>query len=227
MSGFDVIFAGNNLARLLGGMWVAAKISLISLAIGLVLGIIFGVLRTFDSKIIRIIFKIYLEFIRIVPLLVLLIAAYYLLPQFIGGDWSNTTVSIVVFIFWIAAEMSDLVRASLLQVPKAQIESGRALGFNRWQIYRNILLPQGLPAVLPAAINLVTRVIKTTSLLLMIGVTELIKVGTQIIENYTVKVPDASLWVYGLIFLMYFLLCYPLSRLAKFLEKRTLGQGGR
>jgi polar amino acid transport system permease protein len=67
----------------------------------------------------------------------------------------------------------------------------------------------------------VTRVIKTTSILLIIGVPEMIKVGQQIIENYTIKIPTASLWVYGFIFFLYFILCWPLSLLAKRLERQA------
>lgn len=227
MSGLDVIFDGRNLIRLFGGLVEVAKISVIALFFGILLGILFGVIRTSHNPLIRIIFKIYLEIIRIVPLLVLLFIFYYILPEVTGSDWSNITVSIVVFIFWISAEMSDLVRASLENVSKIQIESAKALGFNQRQLFFFVLLPQGLPSVIPATINLVTRVIKTTSLLLMIGVGEMIKIGTQIIENYTVKVPSASLWIYGFIFILYFILCYPLSRYSQYLERKlAIKQGG-
>lgn len=205
----------------MGGVVEVIKLSAISLVIGLILGILFGILRTTNSKLIRIFFKLYLEIFRIVPLLVLLFVFYYLLPEALNKEINNQTVSILVFVLWISAEMSDLVRSGIQNVSPIQVEIGKSLGFNRIQRYRYILLPQSFRSILPATINLVTRVIKTTSLLMMIGVTEMIRVGTQIIEHYTVKVPLASLTVYGFIFFLYFILCYPLSRLAAQLERRA------
>ena len=104
---------------------------------------------------------------------------------------------------------------------KAQIDAGRSLGLSKLQQYRYIYLPQGLRPIIPASLNLITRVIKTTSILLIIGVPEMIKVGQQIIEHYTIKVPTASFWVYGFIFILYFILCWPISRLAKTLERQV------
>lgn len=221
-SGLDILFDGTNLTRLLKGMWLVAELSLISLVIGLVLGVVFGILRTSKSRFIKVIFKLYLEIFRILPLLVLLFLFYYILPEIFETTISNITVSIIVFVLWISSEMSDIVRSALVSIPKTQIDAGRAIGLNKLQQYRFIYLPQGLPLVIPATLNLITRVIKTTSILLIIGVPEMIKVGQQIIEHYTIKVPTASLWVYGFIFLLYFILCWPISRLAKHLESEVV-----
>lgn len=218
-SGIKIFFEGQNFQRLLQGMLVAGKIALISLVIGIVLGILLGIIRTSSSRIIRIVFRIYMEIFRIVPLLVMLFVFYYLLPDKLGINLNNEVVSIIVFVLWISAEMSDIVRSALISVPSHQVDAGRSIGLTRLQLYRYVLIPQGIPMALPATINLATRVIKTTSLLLMIGVPEMIKVGQQIIENYTIAVPTASLWIYGFIFFLYFILCYPLSKLATHLER--------
>ncbi len=217
--GIRILFEGNNLQRLLLALVEVIKLAGISLVIGLVLGIFLGILRTGHNPLINGILKIYLEIFRIVPLLVLLFVFYYILPEVYGRSISKEAVSILVFVLWISAEMSDLVRSGIQAVSPAQIEIGRSLGFSRGQLYRYILLPQGLKQIIPPTLNLVTRVIKTTSLLMMIGVAELIRVGTQIIEHYTVTIPTVSLWIYGVIFILYFLLCYPLSWLAQRLEK--------
>ena len=68
--------------------------------------------------------------------------------------------------------------------------------------------------------NLVTRMIKTTSLVVLIGVVEVVKVGQQIIEAARLTPPGAAVWIYGVIFVLYFIICYPVSRLAAYLEKR-------
>lgn len=220
-SGLNILFDGTNLSRIFGGMLLAAKISLTALVLGLLLGVLFGILRTSHSKLVKLIFKVYLEIFRVMPLLVLLFVFYYILPEALNSDINNFTVSVLVFVLWISSEMSDIVRSALISVPKTQVDAGRALGLTKVQQYRYIYLPQGLPLVIPASLNLVTRVIKTTSILLIIGVPEMIKVGQQIIENYTIKIPTASLWVYGFIFFLYFILCWPLSVLAKKLERKS------
>ncbi|CEN27661.1 MULTISPECIES: amino acid ABC transporter permease [Pseudolactococcus] len=220
-SGLEIFFDGTNLSRLLNGMLLVAKISVVSLVIGFFLGIIFGMLRTSESNIIKFIFRLYLEIFRVMPLLVLLFLFYYILPEIFATSISNITVSIIVFVLWISSEMSDIVRSTLISIPKTQIDAGRAIGLSKVQQYRYIYLPQGLRLIIPASLNLITRVIKTTSILLIIGVPEMIKVGQQIIEHYTIKIPTASLWVYGLIFILYFILCWPISWLANQLERQV------
>ena len=226
ITGYKVLLEGNNLNRIMESLLVVIKISLISLILGLLLGLVIGILRTVGIRGIQWLFQVYLEFFRVVPLLVLLFVFYYILPEALDTQIDQQLVSILVFVLWIAAEMSDLVRKALTNVPQGQLEIGRSLGFDRWQLHRVILLPQGLPTIIPDTLNLITRVIKSTSLLMMIGVPELIRVGTQVIENYAVTIPTASFWVYGALFLLYFALCFPLSQLAKVLERRA-AQGGQ
>src|SRR5699024_7874691 len=116
-----------------------------------------------------------------------------------------------------------LVRGALVSLPRHQYESGMAIGLKRVQVFRYIILPQTFRRLIPLALNLVTRMIKTTSLIVLIGVVEVVKVGQQIIEASRLTNPNASLWIYGTIFFMYFIICYPLSLLASRLEKRWNG----
>ncbi len=116
--------------------------------------------------------------------------------------------------------MSDLVRGAVTSVPRIQYESAMALGMTQGQVNRYVILPQAVRRLIPQSINLITRMIKTTSLVLMIGVVEILKVGQQIIEANRKASPNAAFGVYLTIFLLYFLLCWPISLLAKRLEKR-------
>ena len=218
--GLEVLFKGKNLARLLGGLGVALKISATSVLISLPLGILLGVLMTFRNPIIKAILRLYLEFIRIMPQLVLLFIAYFGITRAFDINLSGFAASIIVFILWGTAEMGDLVRGALISIPKSQYESAEALGLSRRQMYRFIIIPQSLRRLLPPAINLFTRIIKTTSLVVLIGVVEMLKTGQQIIEANRYTAPDAALWIYAAIFFLYFLACYPLSRMAAYLEKK-------
>lgn len=221
-SGINVLFEGRNLARLFGGLWTTIEIAAIALVLGLILGVVLGVLRTFKNRPLRFILRLYLEFFRIVPTVVLLFLFYYILPRQMGVNLPANEVAILVFALWTAAEMSDIVRGALISVPKHQRESGLAIGLGRWQLYRYVLIPQAVALELPATINLVTRVIKTTSLLMLISVMDVINVGQQVVEANGQKYPTGVFWVYGIIFVMYFVIDYPLSWWAKRMDKKRL-----
>ena len=124
----------------------------------------------------------------------------------------------IVFSLWGTAEMSDLVRGAIISIPKHQYESAEALGLSRAQMYFYIIFPQTIRRLLPLSINLITRMIKTTSLVLMIGVVEVIKVAQQIIEANRMVSPNAAFGMYLTVFLLYFIACFPISLLARRLE---------
>lgn len=218
--GIRVLFMGNNFIRLLGGLWVTIRLSLVSILLSVLLGILLGVVMTFKNPVTKCLSRIYLEFIRIMPQLVLLFLVYFGATKAFGLNLSGETSAVIVFTLWGTAEMGDLVRGALISIPKHQYESGAALGMETAQIYRYIIIPQTLRRLIPLSINLATRMIKTTSLIVMIGVVEVLKVGQQIIEANRYTVPDSALWIYVTIFFMYFLVCWPVSMLAGRLEKK-------
>ena len=218
--GIRVLFMGNNFIRLLGGLWVTIRLSLVSILLSVLLGILLGVVMTFKNPVTKCLSRIYLEFIRIMPQLVLLFLVYFGATKAFGLNLSGETSAVIVFTLWGTAEMGDLVRGALISIPKHQYESGAALGMENAQIYRYIIIPQTLRRLIPLSINLATRMIKTTSLIVMIGVVEELKVGQQIIEANRYTVPDSALWIYVTIFFMYFLVCWPVSMLAGRLEKK-------
>lgn len=218
--GLDVLFKGSNFLRLLGGLWVAVRISLISVVISIVLGIPAGLLMTSRSRIIKAIFRIYLEIVRIMPQMVLLFIVYFGTTRVFGWNLTAEMSAVIVFAFWGCAEMGDLVRGALISIPKIQHESAAALGMNTLMAFWYVILPQTVRRLIPLSINLITRMIKTTSLVMMIGIVEVLKVGQQIIEANRKTSPNAAFGVFGVVLLMYFLICWPVSRLAVYLEKR-------
>lgn len=218
--GIRVLFMGENFKRLLEGLWVTVSISLLSVLLSIALGILLGMIMTIKNPITKMITKIYLEFIRIMPQLVLLFLVYFGLTKSFGINLSGEVSAVIVFTMWGTAEMGDLVRGALISIPKHQYESGAALGLNKKQIYWHIIIPQTLRRLIPLAINLTTRMIKTTSLIVLIGVVEVLKVAQQIIEANRYTVPDSALWIYGTIFFLYFIVCWPISLLAGRLETK-------
>jgi polar amino acid transport system permease protein len=218
--GIEVLFKGTNFLRLLGGLWVAIRISLIAVVISIALGLVVGVLMTSHSRVLKAVFRVYLETVRIMPQMVLLFIVYFGTTRVFGWNLSAEASAIFVFSFWGVAEMGDLVRGALISIPKIQYESAEALGMDRTQTYRYVILPQTIRRLIPLSINLITRMIKTTSLVMMIGIVEVLKVAQQIIEANRRTSPNAAFGLFAVVFLLYFAICWPISRLAGYLEKR-------
>ena len=218
---FSVLFKGKNFPRLMGGLWVTIWIAAVSVLLSILLGFVFGIILTRKNRIIKVICNIYLEFMRIMPQMVLLFLAYFGITHAFGLSISGEAASIIVFTLWGTAEMGDLVRGSLESIPRHQYESGRAIGLTEKQIFFYIIIPQTIKRLVPLSMNLITRMIKTTSLVVFVGVIEVVKIGQQIIEANRLTIPTASIAVYGVIFLMYFIVCWPLSLAADKIEKRN------
>lgn len=221
-TGLEVLFKGTNFLRLCEGLWVTLRIAVIAMMLSIVLGFFLGMLMNLQNKGVRAVCRVYLEIVRIMPQLVLLFLVYFGAAKHLNMNLSGEKAAIIVFTFWGTAEMGDLVRSALIAIPKHQYESGYALGLNKWQMYRSVILPQTIRRLLPSAVNLRTRMIKTTSLVVLIGVVEVVKVGKQIIDASRYTNPTAALWVYGVVFLMYFAICFPFSRISAALEKRLV-----
>ena len=190
--GINVIFEGRNLVRILEGLGVTVGISALSVVLSLILGVFVGLGMRSRWRALR-----------------------WLMQLNLNG----ITASVLVFTLWGGAEMGDLVRGALIAIPRHQYESAYALGLTPKQTMRRVILPQTLRALAPPAVNLITRMIKTTSLVVLIGVVEVLKVGQQIIDANRFNYPTASLWIYGLIFALYFLICWPISLLSRHMEK--------
>ena len=220
-SGASVIFTGVNFVRLLSGLGTSVTVAGLALVVGIPLGIVLGALRILRNPVLRAVLRLYLEFFRIVPTLVILFLSYYILPRELGVQVDGVTVAVVAFGLWVAAEISDIVRGALISVSDHQVDAGKALGMNGLQILWYVRIPQSINLMVPAAINLAARVIMTTSLLLLISVIDVITVGQQIMEANRMTHPDAAFWVYGFIFFLYFIICWPLAMIAKALEKRA------
>lgn len=217
--GLEVLLKGNNLVRLLSGLGVALKISMLAVGISIPFGIVMGICMSGKNRAICFSLRCYLEFIRIMPQLVLLFLMFFGTTRAFHWNLSGEFASIVVFCLWGTAEMGDLVRGALQGIPIHQYESACALGMSNMQMYLYIIFPQTIRRLLPLAINLITRMIKTTSLIVMIGVVEVLKVAQQIIEANRMNSPNAAFGIYLFVFVLYFAACFPISLLAGYLEK--------
>ncbi|MEQ7050904.1 amino acid ABC transporter permease [Paenibacillaceae sp. P-4] len=214
-SGLDLLVV--SLPQLAKGLYQTGLIAIWSIALSTIGGLLFGALRTSASPWLRLITRTYLELFRSIPILVWLFFFFFGLPIFFGLDVPSSVCAVLVLSLWGITEIGEVVRGALISLPQGQREAGKAIGLSTLQLYAYILLPLALRRMIPPTINVYTRIIKTTSLTVLIGVTEVIKTGQQIIER-----TGEAVLIYGALFLLYFILCYPLSALSRRLENKLL-----
>lgn len=219
-SAISIFRQGRNLARLMEGLWITIEISAISVILSILFGLVVGLMMTSKNQMVKGATRLYLESMRVIPILVLLYLFYYSLSRNFGLNMEAITVAVLVFTLWGTAEMADLVRGAVTSIALHQKESGRALGLTEGQINRYIVIPLAVRRLVPGVINLTTRMIKTTPFVFFINVPELTKVGQQIVEVAGMKNNMASFWVYGFIFFIYFIVCYPISLFSRYLENQ-------
>ncbi|EDP6596044.1 amino acid ABC transporter permease [Campylobacter jejuni] len=209
----------DTLLRLWQGLFVTLEISFISIIITSIGGLFLGILMSFKNTYIYAFCRLCLEFVRVMPLLVWLFVVYFGFPRWFEWDLSSVSAAIIVFSIWGCFEMMDLVRVSLQSIPKHQYESASSLGLNTVQSFAYVIIPQAMRCLTPMSMNLLTRMIKSTTFAYLIGAVELVKVGQQIIEFHN-RNDFAPFIIYGLIFFIFFILCYPITLYSRKLEKK-------
>ncbi|MFK0087023.1 amino acid ABC transporter permease [Pseudomonas sp. NPDC090755] len=178
-------------------------------------GVLYGVLASLNLRSLNLLLRVYLELFRAIPVLVWLYLLFFGLPIFFALSIPSFWCAVLVLSLWGASEVGEVVRGALRSLPRGQREAGLSIGLGAWQLYGYVLLPQALKRMTPPTINIYTRIIKTSSLAVLIGVVDVIKVGQQIIER-----TYESVLIYGALFLFFFFICYPLSAASRALERR-------
>lgn len=209
----------DTLNRLWQGLYITLEISIVSILITSLGGLALGILMSVKNRYVYILCRFGLEFVRVMPLLVWLFIVYFGLSRWLGVNLSSVSSAIIVFSIWGSFEMMDLVRSSLQSIPKHQYESALSLGLNKFQAYFYVIIPQAVRRLTPMSMNLLTRMVKSTTFAYLIGAVELVKVGQQIIE-FNNRNDLAPFIIYGLIFFIFFIICYPIALYSKKLEKK-------
>ncbi len=198
--------------QLLPGLWQTVSLTGLSLLLSLPGGVAYVLLSQSRFSWLA---RLWLELFRTIPLLVWLFLLFFGLPLWTGLDIGGVGSAVLVFVLWGSTEAGEVFRGAWRALPPAQLEAAVSLGLTARQRWRYLLLPLLLRLSLPPLMNVATRLIKTSSLTVLIGVTELTKAGQQIIER-----EDNALLIYGLLLLGYFAICFPLSLAARQLERR-------
>ncbi|MEN5239243.1 amino acid ABC transporter permease [Pseudomonas sichuanensis] len=204
-----------SLPQLAAGAAQTVAISALGIGFATLGGVLYGVLATLGNRLLSALLQVYLELFRAIPVLVWLYLVFFGLPIFFGLSIPSFWCAVLVLGLWGASEVGEVVRGALGSLPRGQREAGLSIGLSGWQLYAHVLLPQALKRMTPPTINIYTRIIKTSSLAVLIGVVEVIKAGQQIIER-----TYESALIYGVLLLFFFFVCYPLSAASRVLERR-------
>jgi polar amino acid transport system permease protein len=202
-----------NMDLFLQGVWFTLEISIISLLLSIPIGIIIGLLRISRNRVISIIATTYIEIMRGVPLLVLLIWIYFVLGQLLhlSAYWS----AIGGLAFFSGAFIAEIVRSGIESIPRGQMEAARSSGMSYYQAMRYIILPQAFRRVLPPMASQFIILIKDSSLVSVISVVDLSLVGKNLVAT-----TFRSLEIWSFIALLYFVLTFCLSLLIRYFEKK-------
>jgi polar amino acid transport system permease protein len=148
------------------------------------------------------------------PFLVQIFIVFFILPEW-GIQLEAFATAVIGLSIYAGAYISEIFSAGIMTIPKGQIEAATALGHTRFQQLRYIILPQAFQIALPALVGQYVLLIKDTSVVSAIGVTDVTRVGWLTVQ----RVPE-GLMVFGLVGLLYFAVCYPLIKLSNLLEQK-------
>lgn len=204
-----------SLPLLLKGAAVTVEITALSVGLGLIIGVIVGIARLSNNKIIRALAGVYVDFIRGTPLLVQIFLVYFALPQLIGMRIDPFIAAVAACSINSGAYVAEIFRGGIQSIDPGQGEAARALGLNWFQSMRFVIMPQAFKRILPPLGNEFITMLKDSSLVSVIGFEELTRTGQLIISR-----TYAAFEIWIAVAIIYLVMTIAISRLVAYLEKR-------
>lgn len=220
----DFTWFGPTLDLVAGGATQTALIAAISVLLSVFLGVVFGVLLCLPpgpaANGVRWLLTGYLHLFRGLPVLATLFIVFFVSPS-AGIRLSSTVAAVVGLTLWGSANVVDVVRGAVRSIPKAQFEAVKALGFGWVPSMRLVILPQARRRMMPPIVNLTVDLIQATTLASLIGVVEVLQRSRQAVEFYQLSEGDGHATpIFAGVLLFFFVICYPLTVLAGWMERR-------
>ncbi|MGD0187217.1 MAG: amino acid ABC transporter permease [Roseiarcus sp.] len=209
----DQLFAAR--MSILKGMGMTVSISFLAICIGTALGVGVGLGLTYGAKPLRWIVRAYTDFIRGTPVLVLILASYYVLGA-IGVDLGPFEAGVLALAVFCSSHVGEIVRGALQSIPLGQTEAAKAIGLTFPQTFAYVLGPQALRQILPAWVNTAAEMVKASTLLSIIGVAELLLRTQELISRTFL-----SLEFYFFAGFLYFVVNYGIERFGRYVERKT------
>lgn len=210
---FSVILT--NLDYLLQGLGVTFLLAGIGMLMSLVTGTLFAMMRISKIAAVRIPAAIFIDVMRTVPLIMVIFWFFFLIPILTGRPVSAFGAALVALIVFNTSYIAEVVRAGLQSVHRTQSEAAYSSGLSYLQVMRYVILPQAFRNMLPAVISRLVALVMGTSLAYIIGVTEFFRaannVNNRVFQSYA---------IYSFVAVVYFVCCYSISLLGRYLERR-------
>ncbi|CCM78998.1 amino acid ABC transporter permease [Rhizobium mesoamericanum] len=200
---------------ILNGIAMTVSISLLAILAGSVLGIFVGLALVYGNGLLRLIVRAYTDVIRGTPVLVLVLASYYV-SSAVGIELGPFAAGVLALAIFCSSHVGEIVRGALQAIPKGQTEAAKAIGLTFTQTFTSVLWPQALRQCLPAWVNTAAEMVKASTLLSVIGVAELLLRTQEIISRNFM-----SLQFYFLAGALYFVVNFGIERFGKFVERKT------
>ncbi|MGD9478475.1 amino acid ABC transporter permease [Shinella sp. G-2] len=200
---------------ILSGLGTTVSISLLAIVAGSLFGVFVGLALVYGGRVLRLVVRAYTDIIRGTPVLVLVLASYYVSAA-AGIDLGPFSAGILALAVFCSSHIGEIVRGALQAIPKGQTEAAKAIGLTFSQTFTSVLWPQALRQCLPAWVNTAAEMVKASTLLSVIGVAELLLRTQEIISRNFM-----SLQFYFLAGALYFIVNFGIERLGKYVERKT------
>ena len=203
------------------GLVNTLKLSAIALVGSALIGITFGTLLTIRFLPMRAVIRLYIEVWRGLPILVTIFIIFFALPAISDSfRFDALTAGAIGLILWGSAQVAEATRGAVGSIPREQHEAASALGFGWVGRHAFVILPQALRRLLPPMVGLLVNIIQNTTIVQVIGAPELLETAERQVERLTFEGEEHAIEIYGAIMVIFFVISFPLTRLAAYLEKR-------
>lgn len=199
---------------ILSGIGVSVLVSALAIVAGSIVGIIVGVTLTYGPKPLALLARLYSDFIRSTPVLVLILSSFYILGT-IGLRLTAFQAGVLALAVFCSAHIGEIIRGALQAIPKGQTEAAKAIGLTFSQTFVYVLLPQAGRQAVPSWVNTAAEIVKASTLLSVIGVAELLLATQEIIARTYMSLP-----FYFFAGLLYFAINFGIERVGKAVERR-------
>jgi polar amino acid transport system permease protein len=208
------------------GLPETLKLAAIAVTASTLIGIALGTLLTIRFRPLQALIRFYIELWRGLPILVTVLFIYWL-PKYHVGPVEiqlNAYMSAAVALsLWGSAQVAEATRGAVGSIPREQHEAAAALGFGWVGRHRFVIVPQALRRLLPPLVGLLVNIIQNTTIAFVIGVNELLQAGNRQFENLTTQTGNGHPFtIFGFVLLVFFVISFPLTRLAAYLERRLV-----
>ena len=203
------------------GLVNTLKLSAIALVGSALIGITLGTLLTIKFLPMRAVIRLYIEVWRGLPILVTIFIIFFALPAISDSfRFDSLTAGAIRLILWGSAQVAEATRGAVGSIQREQHEAASALGFGWVGRHAFVILPQALRRLLPPMVGLLVNIIQNTTIVQVIGAPELLESAERQVERLTFEGEQHAIEIYGAVMAIFFIISFPLTRLAAYLEKR-------